>query len=578
MRSLFSRSLFWKLFIPVGVLLLVCGVAAAIFLPSLIQSNAEQDAVAVAQDTVKQFKTVRKYYTENVVGKVIKKGDIKPSFEHRDNPDAIPLPATMIHDLSELFKNDGIEMKLYSPLPFPNRKERKLDAFGEEAWKYLNANPTKTFYRTESIGGKLVVRVAMADTMVADACVNCHNTNAASPKQDWKLGDVRGVLEINSGKQVASGRRVATFVVGAIVAIMVLLAGFLWYVYQRSIAKPLEEAVHAADVIASGDLTITLEKKSDDEIGRLFGAFDSMQTKLVDTVRQINEGAGTIASASQEIASGNADLSSQTESQASSLEETASSMEELTSTVKQNADNARQANQLAMSASEVAKKGGEVVNQVVSTMGSINESARKIVDIISVIDGIAFQTNILALNAAVEAARAGEQGRGFAVVAAEVRNLAQRSAAAAKEIKALIGDSVEKVDAGSRLVEQAGATMDEIVTSVRHVTDIIGEITAASQEQSAGIEQVNQAIVQIDDTTQKNAALVEEAAAAAEALQEQAAKLAQLVHVFKLSNMAGAASPMPGAMRQAAPSMQAGKPALGNANRPLPKPVRRALK
>jgi methyl-accepting chemotaxis protein len=240
--------------------------------------------------------------------------------------------------------------------------------------------------------------------------------------------------------------------------------------------------------------------------------------------------------APSEIASGNADLSSRTESQASALEETASSMEELTSTVKQNAENAQQANQLVVSASDVALRGGEVVGQVVNTMSSIKESSRKIVDIIGVIDGIAFQTNILALNAAVEAARAGEQGRGFAVVASEVRNLAQRSAGAAKEIKALISDSVEKVDAGSQLVDQAGKTMNEIVTSVQHVADIMSEVTAASQEQSAGIEQVNRAIAQMDEITQQNAALVEQASAAAQSMQDQAGGLSQAVSVFKLDD------------------------------------------
>jgi methyl-accepting chemotaxis protein len=248
----------------------------------------------------------------------------------------------------------------------------------------------------------------------------------------------------------------------------------------------------------------------------------------------VRRGTETITVASGEIASGNADLSSRTESQAGSLEETASSMEELTSTVRQNADNARQANQLVVNASEVAVKGGAVVGQVVSTMGSIKDSSRKIVDIIGVIDGIAFQTNILALNAAVEAARAGEQGRGFAVVASEVRNLAQRSAAAAKEIKGLIGDSVEKVDAGSKLVDNAGATMEEIVTSVKRVADIMAEITSASQEQSSGIEQINQAVSQMDEMTQQNAALVEQAAAAAQSMQDQAVELSRAVSIFKL--------------------------------------------
>jgi len=257
----------------------------------------------------------------------------------------------------------------------------------------------------------------------------------------------------------------------------------------------------------------------------------------------VRTGTETIASASHQIASGNADLSARTEAQASSLEETASSMEELTSTVKQNADNARQANQFAVSASEVAAKGGTVMTEVVDTMGAINESARKIVDIIAVIDGIAFQTNILALNAAVEAARAGEQGRGFAVVASEVRSLAQRSAAAAKEVKTLIDDSVEKVDAGSRLVDQAGATMREVVTSIGRVTDIMGEISAASREQTEGIGQVQVAIVQMDQATQQNAALVEEAAAASEALREQATRLTQAVAVFRLGALAGGDAP-----------------------------------
>jgi methyl-accepting chemotaxis protein len=326
---------------------------------------------------------------------------------------------------------------------------------------------------------------------------------------------------------------------GGIVA--VLLAGMLAVWLAHNITRPLGVAVDLAKRVAEGDLTATVEVKSKDETGQLMGALKDMNESLVRVVSEVRAGTETIASASAQIAGGNMDLSSRTEQQASSLEETASSMEELTSTVKQNADNARQANTLAVSASEVAGKGGAAVAQVVGTMGSINESAKKIVDIIGVIDGIAFQTNILALNAAVEAARAGEQGRGFAVVASEVRNLAQRSAAAAKEIKTLIGDSVEKVETGTRLVDQAGTTMEEIVISVKRVTDIISEISAASDEQRAGIEQVNQAISQMDQATQQNASLVEEAAAAAEAMQDQSKNLAQVVSVFKLDGMQTAA-------------------------------------
>jgi methyl-accepting chemotaxis protein-1 (serine sensor receptor) len=318
------------------------------------------------------------------------------------------------------------------------------------------------------------------------------------------------------------------------VAFGVLLAAFMGFSLVRLIARPLDAAVQVARKVASGDLTQHIEVDSRNETGQLLQALKEMNASLSNTVRAVRHGTETITTASAEIASGNADLSSRTEAQAGSLEETASSMEELTSTVRQNADNARQANQLVLSASEVAMRGGHVVEEVVQTMSSIKDSSRKIVDIIGVIDGIAFQTNILALNAAVEAARAGEQGRGFAVVASEVRNLAQRSASAAKEIKGLIGDSVEKVDAGGKLVDQAGATMGEIVTSVKRVADIMGEITSASQEQSSGIEQINQAITQMDEMTQQNAALVEQAAAAAQSMQNQSVELSRAVSIFKL--------------------------------------------
>jgi len=370
------------------------------------------------------------------------------------------------------------------------------------------------------------------------------------------------------------------FVLGGVaVALGVVCATII----TRSITVPLSGAVGVAQKVAAGELTSNVQVEGQDETSELLQALKDMNESLAKTVGDVRNGTELISTASQEIASGNADLSARTESQASSLEETASSMEELTSTVKQNADNARQANQLAVSASSVAEKGGTVVSQVVQTMGSITESSRKIADIISVIDGIAFQTNILALNAAVEAARAGEQGRGFAVVASEVRNLAQRSAGAAKEIKELITDSVEKVDAGSKLVDEAGQTMDLIVTSIRQVADIMGEITAATQEQSNGIEEVNQAISQMDEMTQQNAALVEEAAAAAESMQEQAGMLSQAVSIFKLSHdaavqrtaspaprRAAVAAARPAARAAATPAIAAPRPTA--ATKPAAKP------
>ncbi|TFW26037.1 methyl-accepting chemotaxis protein [Duganella callida] len=344
--------------------------------------------------------------------------------------------------------------------------------------------------------------------------------------------------------------------------LMVSVGSLAAWVISRSITVPLKSAVDIATTVANGDLTTPFDSRTNqDEIGDLMTALKSMNDALRQVVSQVQVGTHTIATASNQIAAGNMDLSQRTEEQASSLEETASSMEELTSTVRQNAENARQANQLAHAASEVAEKGGDIVSQVVNTMGSINDSSRKIFDIISVIDGIAFQTNILALNAAVEAARAGEQGRGFAVVASEVRGLAQRSAAAAKEIKELIGNSVEQVDIGSKLVQQAGSTMDDVVASVRRVTDIMGEITSASSEQSVGIDQVNTAITQMDQVTQQNAALVEEAAAAATSMQEQAARLAEVAASFKLGQDGmHAALATPASAKAAKPALSAARP------------------
>jgi len=328
----------------------------------------------------------------------------------------------------------------------------------------------------------------------------------------------------------------ATWSAVAVSMSVILVVAVMGILISRKIVSSISEAVEVAEAIASGDLTRNISVTSTDEIGSLMQAMSKMNAGLIEIVGNVRTGVSTIAAASSQIAMGNIDLSARTEAQASSLEETASATEELTSTVKQNAENARQANQLASSASTVAVQGGEVVGQVVSTMSDINASSAKIVEIINVIDGIAFQTNILALNAAVEAARAGEQGRGFAVVASEVRSLAQRSANAAKEIKQLIDDSVTKVDVGSKLVEQAGATIEEVVSSVHRVSDIVSEITLASNEQSVGIEQVNQAIGQMDQTTQENAALVEEAAAAAQSLQEQAQQLEKTVGLFKLES------------------------------------------
>ena len=352
----------------------------------------------------------------------------------------------------------------------------------------------------------------------------------------------------------------ARAMVGAGLALAVAVAVALGWWITRLITVPVDEAVRATREIANGNLAVSLSVRSRDEIGQLLQGLIEMRDKLAAVVSEVRSNAEGVATASAEIAQGNSDLSGRTESQASALEETAASMEQLGSTVRQNADNARQANQLALNASTVATHGGEVVAQVVDTMRGINDSSRRIADIIGVIDGIAFQTNILALNAAVEAARAGEQGRGFAVVAGEVRSLAQRSADAAKEIKSLITASVERVEQGSQLVDQAGTTMEEVVTAIRRVTDIMGEISAASSEQASGVAQVGEAVTQMDHATQQNAALVEQSAAAAASLNQQAQDLVGAVAVFRLTQQHAAAAHAPVPQRVAEPVARAAAP------------------
>jgi methyl-accepting chemotaxis protein-1 (serine sensor receptor) len=431
---------------------------------------------------------------------------------------------------------------------FTSDIDGKVNAVGAEVSKMQTDPALKV--RVASIL-QIMARYKKAVTDAIDLASMDPNTGIAAMQsataeyaklRDQLAATVRALDAETSGSIQASkaANEKIMWAIGILFPLALLLVGVVSVVVARSVTTPLNQAVKIAQAVAAGKLDVKIDIRSSDQIGQLLAALKDMSDSLARVVGEVRNGTDQIVTASIEIASGNLDLSARTEQQASSLEETAASMEELSTTVRQNADNAARANQLAMSASEVAHEGDKVVEKVVETMASINASSRKIVDIISVIDGIAFQTNILALNAAVEAARAGEQGRGFAVVAAEVRNLAHRSTAAAKEISSLIVDSVGKVDTGSALVAQAGATMTRIVERINSVTTIMLEIAEASSEQSAGIAQVNHAIVEMDTVTQHNAALVEEAAAAAAALQEQAGNLARLVSVFELGDAASA--------------------------------------
>jgi methyl-accepting chemotaxis protein len=435
-------------------------------------------------------------------------------------------------------------------------------------------NPATTFYQIAF--NDFIPAVQRSDKdAVASAMAKmkqAYETHRAAIDQVVQQATKRNETDEALAKQEIQSSTIVLLVIFAlslgagIVVAVVITRGLL-----KSLGGEPEYAAQISHQIAAGDLTAKIIIKNNDQESLLY-AMKAMQDMLASTVTKLRSAVDTVNNGTQQIAAGNLDLAARTEKEAGALAVTASSMEELTSTVRQNADNARQANQLAVSASEVAIKGGSMVTQVVETMGSINHSSKKIVDIIAVIDGIAFQTNILALNAAVEAARAGEQGRGFAVVAAEVRTLAQRSAAAAKEIKELIGASVEKVDAGAKLVDEAGATMGEIVTSVKRVTDIIGEITSASNEQIAGIEQVSRAINEMDHATQQNNTLVEKASQTANSLTTQTANLAQIINMFQIDSMHKAAKPMAASAPVKQPTRAAPAPAPKNAL-PQPKPT-----
>ena len=469
----------------------------------------------------------------------------------------------------QLQKHLAEAKKLYEPL-IVTAEERELYAqFLRERERYVELN--KQLFEISRRGDK-----EQAKQLLGGESLKLYDLSSATLQKLIKFNS-----DVARGETLAServyGRAVSMLALAAVIAVLVAAGAGIWLV--RSIRAPLEQAVQAADRVANGDLSGVIRVERQDETGRLLSALERMQSSLVQTVRSVRQNAEGVASASSQIASGNADLSGRTEEQASALEETAASMEQLGSTVRQNADNARAANQMAVNASQVAAQGGAVVAEVVETMKGINNSSQQIADIITVIDSIAFQTNILALNAAVEAARAGEQGRGFAVVAGEVRTLAQRSAEAAKEIKALISTSVQRVEQGTQLVDKAGATMADIVSAISRVTDLMAEISAASQEQSQGVAQVGEAVTQMDQTTQQNAALVEESAAAAGALRKQAQDLVQAVAVFQLpasalydqAPKAAARAAAPAVVAAAAPARQA--PVRRVAARPAPMPA-----
>ena len=530
-----------------------------------LQTDLERVLADQAFIVQKQIEVTRAYVTKNFVVKA-KAAGMKMGIDHSP-PDTIPFPATFTRETSEqLAQEDVYNARVLSLTPL-NPKNAPQDGFEKDALTALAAGQ-KEFTKIDTVMGKTVFRRATQDLASVQACVGCH--------EGKKVGDMLGAVSVQIPMDAPMAQlqsNLNNMYVG-ILCVGLLMMGLLYLMIAKLVVNPMKGLESMAERAREGDLTARANVTNQDEIGRTSESFNTMFDRVSEVIGSVKTAVSGITTGTSEINAGTSDLAERTSAQAGALEETSASMEEMTSTIKQNADNAKQANQLAVAAREVAEKGGMVTDKAVEAMDEINRSSKKIADIINVIDEIAFQTNLLALNAAVEAARAGEQGRGFAVVASEVRNLAQRSATAAKEIKALINESVQKVGDGSELVNRSGQTLAEIVNSVKRVTDIISEISAASQEQAAGIDQVNKAVMQMDQGTQQNAALVEQATSASQSMAQQAQDLLRQVEFFKVQQESGSTGS--GFMPKTLPSVQSqSKSPVGSQS---PRPASSALR